>query len=288
MGKVSLKKNASSMHVIKTLQVLLQGNFSMNELIEKLNFDESEPIFNNSTISKYINTCRYCGIDIPKIHNKYFVASMPFGLELTMSDIYLLENLQNIIKEEMSRKCHKIFDRFIEKLNRYSNKKIARVEKDSYKINAELFEGAIRDKRKVRFMYKNRNIIDCIPVKITQNKSKTFFHVIHDDMEKMVLPERVSGMEILSEKFIPTFNEQSVVFVLKDALAKKYTLRENELLSNSSPYGTITVSNRGEAKELLLSRLLRYGDNCEIIYPKSYREEMKQILDDALSNYGAV
>lgn len=288
MAKISLKKNVSSMHVMKTLQVLLQGNFSMNELIEKLNFNEKEPIFNNSIVSKYINTCRYCGIDIPKIHNKYFVASMPFGLELTACDINLLENLQSIIKEEMASKYHKIFDKFIEKLNRYSNKKIARVEKDSYKISAELFEGAIQDRRKVRFMYKNRNILDCIPVKISQSKGKTYFHVIYNGKEKMITPDRVSGLEVLSEKFIPTFNEQSVVFVLKDALAKKYTLRENELLSNSSPFGTITVSNRGEAKELLLSRLLRYGDNCEIIYPKSYREEMKQILDDALNNYGAM
>ena len=60
--KLSQKKNLSSMQVIKTLQTLLQGNFTMNELIEKLNANESEPIFNNSVVSKYINTCRYCGI----------------------------------------------------------------------------------------------------------------------------------------------------------------------------------------------------------------------------------
>ena len=98
MSKLSVKKNLSSMQVLKTLQVLLQGNFSMSELVERLNRNETEPVFNNSVISKYINTCRFCGIDIPKIHNKYFVASMPFGLELTNSDINLLENLQNIIK----------------------------------------------------------------------------------------------------------------------------------------------------------------------------------------------
>ena len=36
MSKLSIKKNLSSMQVLKTLQVLLQGNFTMQELIEKL------------------------------------------------------------------------------------------------------------------------------------------------------------------------------------------------------------------------------------------------------------
>ena len=86
MSKLSNKKNISSMQVLKTLQVLLQGNYTMQELVSILNENEKEPLFNNSVISKYINTCRYCGIDIPKIHNKYFVASMPFGIELEVKD----------------------------------------------------------------------------------------------------------------------------------------------------------------------------------------------------------
>ena len=36
MNKISIKKNLSSMQVLKTLQVLLQGNFTMQELIERL------------------------------------------------------------------------------------------------------------------------------------------------------------------------------------------------------------------------------------------------------------
>ena len=61
MIKESLKKNLSSMQVLKTLQVLLEGNFTMQELIKKLNQNEETPVFNNSVISKYINTCRFCG-----------------------------------------------------------------------------------------------------------------------------------------------------------------------------------------------------------------------------------
>lgn len=286
MDKISLKKNLSSMQVIKTLQVLLQGNFTMNELIEKLNENEEEPVFNNSVISKYINTCRYCGIEIPKIHNRYFVASMPFGMDLTNVDINLLENIQSVVKEHMTSKNCKIIDNFIEKLNRYSNKRIARVEKDTYQLTSELFESAVFDKRKIKLMLKTRVIMECIPLKIIENKGKIFFNVYYKNKERMIDSDRVSGIEILTNKFVQNFNDPSVIFLLREDLACRYDLRENEQYIESDKKGWTAVSNRGENKDILFARLLRYDSKCEIVSPKIYREEMKQLLDDALNNYG--
>lgn len=288
MAKLSAKKNLSSTQVLKTLLVLLQGNYTMQELISKLNAGEPEPVFNNSVVSKYINTCRYVGIDIPKIHNRYFVTSIPFGFELTGNDIGILEIMQNIIREEMGSKCNKIFDRFLEKINRYSNKKIARVEKETYHMTAELFELGVSEKRKVRLMYKNKVIQDCIPIGVVENKDKTYFHVIYKNKEKMIDASRVSGIQVLGEKYIQNFSDQVVIFELKAPLAQRYNLRENERLMKNFDGHSITVSNHGESKEILFSRLLRYDDKCEIINPKSYREEMKQIISSALSNYGEV
>ena len=48
----AVKRNQSSMQVLKTLQLLLEDNYTMSELIEKLNEKEDEPIFNNSVVSK--------------------------------------------------------------------------------------------------------------------------------------------------------------------------------------------------------------------------------------------
>ena len=287
-NKLSQKKNLSSMQVIKTLQILLQGDYTMNELIEQLNANESEPIFNNSVVSKYINTCRYCGIEIPKIHNKYFVTSMPFGLELSNTDINLLTTMQTLVKEEMTKKNHKIFNGFLEKLNRYSNKKIARIDKATYKITAELFENAIAEKHKIKLMFKNRQILECIPLSIEDVKGKTFYHVLYKNRERMIDAGRLSGLEVMRERFIESFNDESVIFLIRDDLASRYDLRENEQYTKTDRTGWKAISNKGENKELLLSRLLRYDDKCEIVSPKSYRDEMKQILNDTLNNYGEV
>ena len=260
----------------------------MSELIEKLNQNEEEPVFNNSVISKYINTCRYCGIEIPKIHNKYFVTSMPFGLELTNTDINLLESMQNLVKNEMTSKYNKLFNSFVEKLNRYSNKKIARVEKATYQLTSELFENAVTDKRKIQLMLKNRVIMECIPIKITEVKGKTYFNVFYKNRERMIDSARVSGLEVMKQKFLQNFNDESVIFLIRDDLAARYDLRENEQYTKTDRIGWKAISNRGENKEVLLSRLLRYDNKCEIVSPQSYRDEMKQILNDALNNYGEV
>ena len=151
-----------------------------------------------------------------------------------------------------------------------------------------MFERAIKEKRKIRLMFKNKAIWDCIPLNIAENKGKNFFHVLANGHEKMVDTERVSGIEVLSDKFVKNYSEQVVVFELKTPLAQRYSLRENERLIKPFDGQSITVSNHGEGKEILLSRLLRYDDKCEIINPKIYREEMKEIIDSALRNYGEI
>lgn len=281
------KTNISSAQVLKTLKVLLQGDYTMQELLTKLNAGEKTPVFNNSIVSKYINSCRFCGIEIPKIHNKYFVTSVPFGLELTMDDINLLEILQNIINNGMAKKYNKIFAKFAEKLNRFSNKKIARVEKETFHISVELFEHAIEEKRKVRLMFKNKTIMDCIPLNMAEDKGRTFFHVMYNNRERMIDITRVSGIEALGEKFAIAFNEQVVIFKLKGALAPRYNLRENERLLQPYNGDCIVVSNQCESKEILFSRLLRYDDKCEILNPKGYRQEMLEIINTTLENYAS-
>lgn len=281
----AVKRNISSMQVIKTLQVLLEDNYTMAELIEKLNKNEKEPVFNNSVISKYINTCRYCGIDIPKIHNKYFVASLPFGLDLSSVEMDLIEKLTESAKADFSKKQFKVFSKLTEKIGKYSNKRIIRVEKDSSKLTYKTFNDAIEEQRKIRLMYKTREVLECIPVDIVQHKGRTFFSVIYNNNEKLVCEERVSGIEITPLKYSVNNSVSSVVFVLKGELAKRYEARENEVVTEN-PDKTLKVVNTGDKKEILLSRLMRYDSNCEIIAPESYRREMKKMLTDALKNYG--
>ena len=285
VSKVSQKKNLSSIQVIKTLKVLLQGNYAMNELIQILNNDEEEPVFNNSVISKYINTCRFCGINIPKINNKYYVSCLPFGLELSLSDMDLIKHMQTVVNTNFSARWAKLFEKLTDKLNRYSVANITNVNKNEFNFSFELFEQAVAQKRKIKLLFKNKDELECIPLDIEQINEKTFFNVYNKRIRQIDI-NRLSGIQISHNTYIEPFDSNlSVTFKLKGALAKRYEARENETVQQCSD-GSIMVTNRNENEECLISRLLRYDDKCEIITPVLFREKMKNVLNNMLGNYG--
>lgn len=287
--KEVVKRNQSSMQVLKTLQLLLEDNYTMSELIQRLNSNEKEPVFNNSVVSKYINTCRFCGLEIPKIHNKYFVASVPFGIDLSVKELDLIEDLRYSVKNSMSAKVDKAFEDFLTKLSKYSNKRIIRVEPKTHQKAYELFDKAVAEKRKINLLFRAKAVFECIPLRIVEKKGRTCFNVIHEGKEKTIAAERITGLEITDRKFVKVENTspQEVVFKLKGKLAGTYTLRENEQIMPDSSADNLVVSNKGEGKDALFSRLLRYDKSCEILFPLHYREEMKNLIEEMLKNYGA-
>ena len=279
------KKNASSIQVLKTLKALMSGDYSMNELIDILNKNEPEAVFNNSVISKYINTCRFCGFEIPKINNKYYVTKIPFGLNLSDFDIDLIKSIKTYVRDEMSSRYTDTINSFFDKINRFSNKKIARVEKNDINISVELFERAVAKKKKVKLIFKNRTILECIPLSVSKINQNLYFNIFYKKVRNINF-SRLTGVQITEHQFFDPFDgEQLVVFKLKGALAKRYEARNNESVQINND-GTITVTNTNENKEILFSRLLRYDDKCEILSPAAYREEMKNLICNMLNNYG--
>lgn len=285
-GSLAVKRNMSSIQVLKTLKVLLEGNYTMEELVNKLNAGEKDVVFNNSTVSKYINTCRFMNIKIPKIQNKYIVASIPFGLEISSKDIDLINLLQRTAKKFFTKTVEKKFEDFIEKLSRYSNRQIYRISVGNETEIRDKFENAIQDCRKIRLLFRSKEIVECIPSDMITVKGKSYFKVIEIGKEKLYALDRITGLEILNKKYLPINEENNaVVFKLKGNLAKRYQMRENEKEIERNE-NSITISNIGESRELLYSRLLRYDSLCEIIEPLICREDMIKIIKQTLSNYG--
>ncbi len=283
--KIPQKTNASSTQVLKTLFTMMQGDYSMDELIEILNQKEPEPVFNNSVISKYINTCRYCGFEIPKVQNRYFIAKIPFGLDLSELDEDIINSLCLFIQDEMTQKYIDLANSFFDKIRRYSTRNIARVGKEEFNFSVKIFERAVAKHRKVKLLFKNRDKLECIPLSVSKKDGKILFNVMCKK-ERNIDADRLSAIQMTGRRFFEQYGgDQIVVFKLKGALAKRYEARANETVNVNSD-GTITVTNKNENKAVLFSRLLRYDDKCEIIQPKGYREDMKDLISEMLNNYG--
>lgn len=286
-NKQAAKINMSGLQVMKTLLVLLNDNYSMEDIVGHLNEKEKTPIFNSNVVSKYINTCRFCGIEIYKIQNKYFIGKLPFGLNFTLADLNLLARLQEIGIRRLTDKAFQNFNNAIMRLNKFSNKDIANVSAKTMELVYELFDKAVREKRRILLRFKAGSTIECIPNKISIYKEKECFNVFYKDKEKNISINRIAGMELLGKIYVSdNFQNEDVVFKLTGQLAQRYSLREHETLLQSELPNYIKVSNNGEDKDKLLSRLLRYDKYCEILTPKSYRDEMKLMIEKMLENYG--
>jgi hypothetical protein len=150
----------------------------------------------------------------------------------------------------------------------------------------ELFNKALLERRKVCLMLKTKASLECIPVDIVNQQEKTFFKVLYKGKYRNLSISRVSGLEILGKSFsLIKDPEQRVEYKLSGGLAQRYTLREHEELLRTG-IDCIYIACYSENKDELLSRLLRYDKDCEIIKPQSYREEMRKMLNNMLANYG--
>ena len=194
--------------------------------------------------------------------------------------------MQKICRESFSQKINNGFNAFIKNINKYSNKTILKVQKETINISYEAFEKAIIEERKIRLTFKNKSSIDCIPLSITTHQKRTYFRIKENNIEKSIAVDKIIGIEILNEMFkTPDYEHNQAVFEVKGALAHRYNLRENEVLLRQDN-NAITIENTGEDMNLLLSRLLRYDSLCEVKAPATYRTEIIKIINDTLANYG--
>lgn len=287
-NNIPAKINLSSTQVLKTLRVLIQGDYTMSELIEKLNKNEEKPIFNNSVVCKYINTCRFCGIEIHRVCGKYIVSSIPFCLNITDRENILLDYLKNKAGEALSSQSNKEFNNFLKKLSKYAGKELATTEKGDVNTICEAFEDAIRCKHKVLLILKDKTKAECTPINIEEDNGKLYFHVTCQDRERMIYVKRVSAIQIMTDRFVPMKNEGSSVFELTGNLAKNYSLREYETIIQNNLPESLTIRNHGENNVVLVSRLMRYGELCKLKNPSHLCQEMRRTIDETLANYGEV
>jgi predicted DNA-binding transcriptional regulator YafY len=168
----------------------------------------------------------------------------------------------------------------------FSNKQIVQIEKGMAERACAEFEQAIKTQKKVKLILKTKKIIECVPIDILEKDGKLYFHVIYDKKEKNIASNRISGIEISQEKFADLKFDNTVIYKLTGDLAKNYNLRENERILNNNLPDSETIIIYNENIPMLISRLLRYGELCEIINPEKTRSKIKDIINETLANYG--
>lgn len=279
------KINIASYRVLRTLQCLFEQNMTMDELVSKLSAEFSDG-YNNFVASKYINTCRSCGIDIQKIKGQYVVMNIPFGKKFTGNEVELLYEISQYSKGIKSHNVEQHIEDFLSKLHITLFKSGNGIKSsENYRIIKQ-FEKALAVNSDIELVFNNGDKQHCTPSDIIINDEKLVFKVNKDGREEIIIPDELSDIRVEDENAKKAkFISEEVIFELSGKLAKRYQLRENEQIIKVKRSGTIVISNKYENHTDLKRRLMRYDALCKVVKPQEFADEMKDNIIGALANY---
>ena len=265
--------------------------------------------YNSETITKYINTLRQVGCDIPRANSQtnfqYQLVKNPFPIALQDDELLAANKLLMLLASQPDEVLH---------VNYYNVlKKVA---------------WAIPGEVQIQMMFGNNGLLLSDSSSVEREQLTRFRELCKDaqvleigyamdsgeEVKLRVEPSRVIlsdnilylvGMDrhnlrrvklrldaICDVRQLP-FKVQhkvkltSVVFAVKGRLAKTYRLFPGEAQVSSEP-GRLVIRAKTDDYQELLSRLMRYGYACEVVSPVYAREEMRERIARLLTLYSRV
>ena len=164
-------------------------------------------------------------------------------------------------------------------LVRSKNEEINEYETDDVKIN---YENIYFDKDITKEIK--------IPVKVDEliyRSGKIYLHVLNlnkNEPQKILL-DKILSIKQQPKKITTTFStNKTVIFGLKGRLAKNYKIRDWEI-SDGYNGEWLIIKNKDEAEEDLTKRILKYGNQCVVFSPTSFKEKIHSEFQKMLELY---
>lgn len=300
------KISDTSTRVLETLKFLSQHKASIQDIIRYFELkDPNNRVYTNEVILKYINTLKVFGYKFKKEKDKYVMLNTPIQFEFDEKDlkaIWLMKNFSQMLPEEkIKNEAHK-FLQDLERRFSEQTKLLAQGFITPQNLNLEdiytrfsskisVYEQYCMDRQKLKITYEDRhesNIsVTVEPNEIKYKGSDVYFRVYNPLSAEIqdINFESIIEIKQLPQKSNAINMHSSVTFKLKDRLAKAYRLHDGEKLLKLEDDGSIVILNQQEDRILLLKRLMRYGENCELISPKRLRADMINMITSTLNNY---
>lgn len=304
--KLTEKYNDSCIKLFTFIKMLYEGDVEFKKVIDLLSDGNYDGTSNTHvTLNKYLNAMKIFGIKVKKIKSKYHMFSSIYKIKLNLEDVKSI----NILKEAGSilpdGKNKTNFEKFIRNLEmRYDEfaQSIEQIEGNTKNLNLSFYHSEMveqvkkcekfcQDKQKLEIIYTNDkgdeiNLV-CSPVEQIYHRRKICLKAIGQNGSRVY---EIPIENILSVKQLPTASSPqsiptTVVFRIKNRLAKNYKIRDWERLDKIESEGSYIIVNKNEDLHSLIKRLMRYGTECEIISPKFLKEEMIENINKTLENY---
>ncbi len=296
MGSSS-KIAASGLRVLEVLKVLVQKPLTVAELL-KIAEEVDDDIFRKEVVSKYINTLKALGFEIEKINDKYHLKNGLHSVNFNLKDLSILlfiEKYASKLKHESMKtnllsavaKIEKGFSAETKNFVQENKVQIYKSEKEIILKDeaAQHYERYCRENLKLEITYKTDKNAEGVkykvaPINLVYKKGTAVF-IGYDYAQseyKEFFIQNIAEVKQLPQISV-TSTISAVSFKLTGRLMNAYQLRESEqILERGEDY--IIVSNKTEDRDFLLRRLLRYHNECRILYPSAIKDKMIALIEE--------
>lgn len=298
------KLNDGCIKIFKLLMLLYEDKADYNNVIEIFKDDLNEQSTNNIQVvlNKYINTLKVFGIKIKKEKNKYSLQSSLYSIGYSIDDLKAISILLNSVKDfpdsQITDEINEFINSLTLRMNNEDKNKLNKINKNydfsfyysDLREQIKQCEQICKDKFIINILYLNNNQetrCKCIPKEVLYDVKNAYLRV-YDSVSNSNIDIPISNiLQISKLPQIANSNQltTTVVYKLKNRLAKTYKLKENEYSDGYDKNGNLIVINKNEPFDTLLKRLMRYTYNCEIISPKYLRDKMINLINETLNNY---
>ena len=299
------KKHDTGLRILEVLKILLEKNLSKTELIEKLKENDLvENVYSQEAFLKYFNTFELSGLKLNRFQGKYSLNNALLKINLSKKEQEMLILLINSITKLNNKSEEEIMRNFFLKINKYIDidlnneldniiNKETSIQNSNIRNNIiETLKLLIYEGQKVNITYKktdNTEETDTFELKEIIEKDNCIYVVCYSPLlgrNKKININSIKSLNQLPQKISGVCHLNSIVFEVYGRLASLYRLKPSEKVIDFSN-NHLTISNTEEDKDSLLLRLLKYGENCKIIRPKSLQEEFINLTNDILKNLEA-
>ena len=282
---------------------MLNENLTKAALIKKINIQEkSNNIYSLEAFIKYFNTLNFMGLNIEKEKNVYVLKNSLNGLSLKedekkiflemLENVHLMHNydLEKVIKKLSFKIVKYIDDKNIDE-NLLKEIYEKSQEKCSLSVNSNVIlslKMLIKDGSQVKIEFLNKNkMVKSIAAFVKEIKEKNNNVFIKCYVPSMGRNKNIALDSVISFNHMPTKKvqnvfKQAVIFEVYGRLVSLYKLKPSESVIDFKN-NCLTISNAEEDKDVLLKRLLKYGENCKIVSPVEVRDEFLSMVDNILA-----
>lgn len=291
------KINEAGLRVLELLKVVANRPVSSAALLTILE-NKTENIYRKEVINKYLNTLKLVGLNVEKIKGKYVLLDSIEKTDFCEKDLALILFLKDYIKKLHNETFKDNFYEAFQILERtFSTKTKNLIKSKTIKPyvpgqnvvlkdeNVKKYEKYCKELLKTIILYKEDSTASAksytvSPLKVVYKKGKAVFvgYCNEESDYKEFIIDNILESKQTPQKSASNY-PSSVTFKLKGRLKDSYVLKEEEKIIQ---YGSdfIVVSNKIEDRTLLVKRLLRYYDKCEILYPKECRQKMVRLIEE--------